>query len=193
MTDDIVHEATYPHPPSAVWKALTTREALRAWLMDNTFEEARVGHTFRFMDKPKKIVGWDGITECEVLEAVPERRLVFAFGTGRDEPTRSARGPASTLPGGAGRDGFPATRVAWTLEPTPEGGTRVRFRHDGFTGFKGWMMRQGMNQGWGRMHRHAIPYVLDEMARGRMPTQETTRAEAKRRTRSEHAARRAQP
>ena len=173
MTDDIVHEATYPHPPSAVWKALTTREALRAWLMDNTFEEARVGHAFRFMDKPKKIVGWDGITECEVLEAVPERRLVVAFGPGRDS--------------------FPATRVAWTLEPTPEGGTRVRFRHDGFTGLKGWMMRQGMDQGWGRMHRHAIPYVLDEMAHGRMPTQEATRAEAKRRTRSDHAARRAQP
>lgn len=172
MVDDIAHEATYPHPPAAVWKALTTREAIRAWLMDNTFEEARVGHAFRFMDKPKKLVGWDGVTECEVVEAVPERRLVLRFGDGSG--------------------GFPPTRVVWELEPAPEG-TRVRFRHEGFTGFKGWMMRQGMAHGWAGIVERGLPYVVGQMAQGRVPTKAETREAARKARTEQHAARRAQP
>jgi uncharacterized protein YndB with AHSA1/START domain len=173
MVDDISYESTYPHPPVEVWKALTTREAIRAWLMDNTFQEARVGHRFRFTDKPKKVVGWDGVTECEVVEVVPERRLVLRFGDGTG--------------------GFPETRVAWDLEPAA-GGTRVRFRHEGFTGFKGWMMRQGMDRGWGRIVQHGLPFVLAAMREGAVPTREATRAAAKQGVRTEHhAARRAQP
>lgn len=165
MTDDIVHETTYPHPPEAVWRALTTPEALGAWLMATDFQEATVGHRFQFRDKPKKVVGWDGITECEVLEAVPPQRFVFRFG-------------------GAGHGD---TFVSWDLEPVAEG-TRVRFRHWGFTGFKGWLMRQGMNQGWGAMVRHAIPFVIGEMLRGRMPSREETRAAGKKGVRTEHQA-----
>jgi uncharacterized protein YndB with AHSA1/START domain len=168
MTEDIVHEATYPHPPDLVWRALTTQDALRAWLMDNTLEKAEVGHRFRFMDKPKRIVGWDGVTECEVVEAAPPRRLVIRFGI----------------------DDGPTT-VTFDLEPTPEGGTRLRFRHEGFSGAKGWLMRQGMNQGWGGMVRHSIPFVLDRLTRGEVPTREETTAIRKSGLRTEHAARRA--
>lgn len=168
MIEDIAHEATYPHPPEAVWRALTTPAALRSWLMDNDFAEARVGHRFRFMDKPKKIVGWDGIVHCEVLEADAPRRFVLRFG---DDT------------GGA-----PTTRVEWALEPTSEGGTRLRFRHSGFSGIKGWMMRQGMNQGWGSMIRHAIPFVVHEMLAGRIPTQAETREVAKKGFRADHHA-----
>src|SRR5688572_1935374 len=98
MTEDIVHEATYPYPPATVWRAITTPQALNSWLMQNDFQGPTVGHKFQFRDKPKKVVGWDGVTDCEVLEVVPERRFVIAFGTGRD--------------------GFPATRVAFELEPS---------------------------------------------------------------------------
>lgn len=171
MTDDIVYEATYPHPPAAVWRALTTPAAMGAWLMDTDFREATVGHRFQFRDKPKKVLGWNGITDCEVLEVVPERRFVFAFGANQDQ--------------------FPLTRIFWELEPLDEGrATRVRFRHSGFTGVKGWLMRAGMNHGWAAIVRHAIPYVMTQLDQGRVPPREEVREVAKQRTReARHGAR----
>ena len=166
MTEDIVYEATYPHAPAEVWRALTG--SMGAWFMDTDFRAAEVGHRFQLRDKPKKVLGWDGVTDCEVLEAVPERRLVFSFG--------------------AAQGGFPVTRIEWDLEPVA-GGTRLRFRHTGFTGVKGWLMRQGMNRGWAAIVRHAIRYVVAETsARGAAPTQAETRAHAKAATRAEHGA-----
>ena len=173
MVDDIAHEATYPHPPEKVWKALTTPEAVGAWLMENTMREATPGHRFEFRDKPKPVVGWDGRTACEILEVDPPRRLVIRFGDGTG--------------------GFPVTRLVFDLQPTPEGGTRLRFRHEGFTGFKGWLMRKGMDQGWRGIVRYAIPLVVADLDRGATPVRESVRAEAKRARRAEHAARRAQP
>lgn len=162
MTDDIVHEATYPYPPAEVWRALTSREAMSAWLMQTTFDEAKVGHRFEFRDKPR--LGWSGVTECEVLEVVPERRLVFSFAAQEDK-------------------GSP-TRVEWDLAAVP-GGTRLRLRHSGFTGFKGWMMRAGMNNGWGAIVRHAIPFVVARMRAGSVPSREETREVKKRGWRGE--------
>lgn len=170
MTDDIVHEATYPYPPEAVWKALTTREAVSAWLMETTFQEATVGHRFQFRDKPRP--GWSGVTNCEILEADAPRRLVYSFG--------------------APEDGSPMTRVAWELEPVA-GGTRLRLRHGGFTGFKGWLMRQGMKHGWGRIVRHGIPFVIGRMAGGSIPSRAETKEVAKRGARADHATSRPQP
>lgn len=173
MTEDIVHEATYPYPPEAVWRALTTREALSAWLMETDFREPTVGHKFQFRDKPRKIVGWDGVTDCEVIEADPPRRFAYRFG--------------------AAGDASPPTTVIWELEPTPEGGTRLRFRHTGFTGVKGWLMRQGMNHGWGGMVRHGIPYVVSRMQEGIVPPRAEVTAVRKSGARTDHAASRAQP
>lgn len=165
MVEDIVHEATYPYPPAEVWRALTRRETMRAWLMETTFDEARVGHRFEFRDEPR--VGWSGVTKCEVLEAVPERRLVFSFQAQED----------------AGRP----TTVAFDLEPAGDG-TRVRLRHSGFTGFKGWMMRAGMNGGWGAILRHAVPFVIERVREGRVPTREETKEVRKRGWRAERSA-----
>ena len=167
MTEDIVHEATYPLPPAAVWRAIATPEGLNAWLMENDFREAVVGHRFAFRDKPKKVVGWDGISRCEVIEVTPERRLAIRFGIEDDA--------------------YAATIVSWDLEPVPEG-TRLRFRHAGFLGFKGWLMRQGMNGGWGAMVRHAIPFVAAELQRGRVPTREETSRVRKQGLRVDHQA-----
>ena len=168
MTENIVHEATHPFPPADVRRALTTPAAMGAWLTETTFQEATVGHRFEFRDKPKKVVGWNGVTRCEVPEVVPERRFVIRFGDGEQ--------------------GFAPTRVVWELEPAPEG-TRVRLRHEGFMGLKGWLMRQGMNQGWGAIVRHAVPFVATAMARGAMPTREETRAASKAGFRADHRAR----
>ena len=170
MTQDIVHQATYPYPPADVWRALVNPEAMGAWLMENDFREPVVGHRFAFRDKPKKVVGWDGISRCEVLEVVPERRFVLAFAI----------------------EGDASTRVAWELEPTSTGGTRLTLRHSGFVGLKGWLMRAGMNQGWGAIVRHAIPFVVHGMRAGRVPSREETRAMAKKGFRADHVAAKAQ-
>lgn len=155
MTDDIVLEAVYPHPPSIVWRAIATKEGLDAWLMSNDFEGATLGHRFELRDKPRP--GFKGVMKCEIIDVQPERRLSFRFGDG----------------GG----GMADTTLTWELEPVA-GGTRVRFRHAGFTGLKGWLMRAGMVRGWTPMVRWAMPFLLGEMAAGRTPTQAETRAMA---------------
>lgn len=149
MIADIVHEATYPQPPEVVWRALATPEALGAWLMQTDFREARAGHRFRFTDRPRPF--WDGICECEVAEAEEPRRFALRWGLNQK--------------------GAPST-VSWTLSPTPDGGTRVAFRHGGLHGFMGWMMKKGMDQGWRRMLERSIPVVIAAVAEGRTPSRE---------------------
>ena len=51
MKADIDATVVYPHPPDRVWTALTSSEALAAWLMPNDFE-ARAGHQFTFRTRP---------------------------------------------------------------------------------------------------------------------------------------------
>ena len=66
----VIHEARYPHPPERVWRALTDRSELAAWLMPNDFSP-REGARFRFDARPAHAEPF----ECEVLEIDPPRRL----------------------------------------------------------------------------------------------------------------------
>ena len=157
MSDDIVQEATYPYPPAVVWRALTDPAAISSWLMETDFREAKVGHRFQFRDRPR--MGWSGVTDCEVIEVVPGKRFVYRFGDAAE--------------------GFPATRVTWELEPVGAASTRVRFRHSGFTGMKGWLMRAGMKNGWWRIVQRSIPYVIAQQEAGRTPPRAETKAHAK--------------
>lgn len=143
MADDIVHEATYPYSPEAVWRTIATKEGLDAWMMDNDFVEAKPGHRFTFRDRPRPF--WDGVCPCEVVEADAPRRLALRWNT---------------------RDRHPST-VSFTLTPTKDGGTRLLFRHSGLTGFMGLVMKKGMDKGWATMVRHSIPYVAARLAEGR--------------------------
>lgn len=65
-----------PHPPSAVWEALTRSDRLAQWLMPNDFA-CEVGHRFT-LD-----TGDWGTTHCEVLEVEPERLLRYSW---RNDP-----------------------------------------------------------------------------------------------------------
>ncbi len=38
MIQGVKLEFFYPHPPERVWKALTDRRVLAAWMMENDFE-----------------------------------------------------------------------------------------------------------------------------------------------------------
>ena len=76
MKRDLRFEVFYPHAPELVWRALTEREALKEWLMENDFEP-KVGHDFQFRAPPQR--GWSGIVNCRVLECEPPKRLSYRW------------------------------------------------------------------------------------------------------------------
>ena len=124
-TKSIVVEREMPHAPEKIWRALTNPALIADWLMANDFE-AEVGRRFQFRAQP--VPGWSGITNCEVRELDPPRRLVYSWGDGSES------------------DSGLRTLVAWTLTPTG-GGTLVRMEQSGFrpedeAGYR------GMSGGW---------------------------------------------
>jgi uncharacterized protein YndB with AHSA1/START domain len=71
-TESIIVDQFIPRPPSTVWEAITTPELLAEWWVPGNIEP-RVGHRF-LLEMP----GW-GNVECEILESVPNERLVYTF------------------------------------------------------------------------------------------------------------------
>jgi uncharacterized protein YndB with AHSA1/START domain len=145
VTKTLRKEAFYPHPVEDVWTALTEPRALAEWLMPNNFEPV-VGHVFRFHVDP--MPGFSGISECEVLEVEPPRRLVYTWTVlpKRQDAPRPA----------------PMTLV-WTLEPAP-GGTHLVLEQRGLESLSLWW-RFSMKTGWGRMLRTLLPKVLGHVRR----------------------------
>jgi uncharacterized protein YndB with AHSA1/START domain len=133
ITRDIVVEGVLPHAPETVWKLLTTADLIGRWLMPNDFAP-EVGRRFNFQTKP--IADWDGVVHCEVLEIVPNRRLVYSWKGG--SPANSKYG--STLD----------SLVTWTLTPVA-GGTRLRLVHAGFRSPDNDFAFDAMSSGWGRI------------------------------------------
>jgi uncharacterized protein YndB with AHSA1/START domain len=125
-TRNIVVERTMPHPPEKVWRAMTQPELLGQWLMKNDFAPV-IGHRFNFRAEP--VNGWNGVTDCEVLEIEPPARLVYSWNASGDQAATGIK-----------------SLVTWTLTPV-EGGTRVHMEHAGFRpqdeGFY-----QGASHGW---------------------------------------------
>ena len=127
-TRSILVEREMPHPPEKIWRALTTPALIEDWLMANDFAP-ELGHRFQFRATP--VPGWSGITNCEVTELDPPRRLAYAWGDGRESESGLK------------------TIVTWTLTPTA-GGTLVRMEQSGFRpedegGY------QAMRGGWPRI------------------------------------------
>jgi len=125
----IVVERLMPHPPEKIWRALTQPALIQTWLMQNDFEP-RVGHRFNFRATP--IMGWNGVTDCEVLVVEPPLRLVYSWNASGDQAA----------------DGL-KTIVTWTLTPGA-GATHVRMEQTGFrpqddAGYR------GMGGGWPRI------------------------------------------
>lgn len=118
-----------PQSPEIVWHYLTTAELIKEWLMENDFKPV-VGHKFNFRIMPLKVFGFDGIVHCEVLELVPNKKLVYSWKGGNN-----------------GKINLDSV-VTWTL--TPDGkGTLLRLEHKGFKGLKNLMAYASMNSGWG--------------------------------------------
>lgn len=145
MTKTLQREYVYPHDsPQRVWVALTDPRALAEWLMPNTFKPV-VGHKFIFQTDPTPICGH--LTECEVIECDPPRRLSYTWTHCPNDASKPKLGPM---------------KVTWEL--SPEGsGTRLRFTHDGLEKIP-WYMGLMMKFGWGTMHKRWIPRVVRNVA-----------------------------
>jgi uncharacterized protein YndB with AHSA1/START domain len=74
----------YAHPPSAVWKALTTPELHAKWWAAGDVRPV-VGHRFTLDMGP-----W-GQQPCEVVAVEPERLLQYRFATGTLDTTLTWR------------------------------------------------------------------------------------------------------
>ncbi len=131
-TQDIVVDEVFPHAPETIWKTLTTGELIARWLMmaPTGFEPVKGKH-FTFQTKPAG--AWDGIIHCQVLEVMPNERLVYAWKGGHEENV----GYGSPLD----------TVVTWILSRT-ENGTRLRLVHSGFVTPKNDSALKTMGEGW---------------------------------------------
>ena len=114
-TQRIVVDEVFPHAPATIWRTLTTGDLIGRWLMAPTGFEPVRGKRFTFQTRPAG--AWNGVIQCEVLEAIPNERLVYSWKSG-DE-------------GNVGYGSRLDTVVTWTLTQV-DGGTRLRLVHAGF-------------------------------------------------------------
>jgi uncharacterized protein YndB with AHSA1/START domain len=139
--ESIVVENDLPDPPERVWRALTDPSLLEAWLMPNNIR-AEVGARFQFRTAPAP--GRSGIVECEVLEVVPHRLLVYSW-RGGSKATGSYGHELDTV-------------VTWRLTPIANGGTRLYLEHSGFDPDS--LAFKAMGQGWKGKVSEKIRQVL---------------------------------
>jgi len=77
MKFEVSVERKYPHPISAVWKGLTTNEAISEWLLKTTNFEPTVGHHFQMTCIDN--TGHLDIYRCQVLTVEPPHRMVWSW------------------------------------------------------------------------------------------------------------------
>lgn len=130
-TRDLVVEAVFPHAPETLWKTLTTGELIGRWLMMPTGFASVTGTRFTFQTRPAG--AWDGVIHCQVLEAIPNHRLVYSWKGGHE--------------GNAGYGSLLDTVVSWTLSRTATG-TRLRLVHAGFVVPRNASALKTMGNGW---------------------------------------------
>ena len=135
---EIVFEEDFPNRPSTIWRALTAGPLIKRWLgMEPTGFAPIVGTQFTYRTDPAG--AWDRTIRCEVLEALPEERLVYSWRSG----------DAANVGYGAPLD----TRVTFTLTPIA-GGTRLRLVHSGFRLPQNAVAYENMGEGWAKCARN---------------------------------------
>jgi uncharacterized protein YndB with AHSA1/START domain len=131
-TQDIIVEEVLPHTPETIWKTLTTPQLIGRWLHMTPTGFAPVKGT-RFTYQTTPAGAWDGVIRCEVLEVVPNQRLVYSWKGGHE----TNAGYGSRLD----------TVVTLTLSRV-EAGTRLRVVHSGFMLPHNEMAFRNMSGGW---------------------------------------------
>jgi uncharacterized protein YndB with AHSA1/START domain len=107
MTQTVVVERDFPHPPDRLWRALTQPHLMAEWLMKTDFRPD-VGHLFTLTGD------WGGVLDCTVLTVHPERELSYTWNFAHDDPAYRLE-----------------SVVTFTLTPTAAG-TRLRMEQAGF-------------------------------------------------------------
>jgi uncharacterized protein YndB with AHSA1/START domain len=133
----IIVDEVFPHALESIWKVLTTGELIARWLMPAEGFEAVKGNRFTYKTTPAG--AWDGTIHCEILEVVPNERLVYSWKGGHEDNV----GYGSRLD----------TVVTWTLSRA-ENGTRVRVVHSGFVLPKNDTAYRNMSDGWTKVVRN---------------------------------------
>jgi uncharacterized protein YndB with AHSA1/START domain len=149
MAKTLKFEWFFPHDKEVVWECLTTPELITKWLMANDFAP-RVGHKFKFRSKPQP--GWSGIVYCEVLEVVPNKRLSYSWKSGSSPEKINM-----------------STIVTWTLTEQANG-TKLNLVHDGFAGFRGYMISKMMGKGWNSHIAKKFAETVEEISKKRSKT-----------------------
>lgn len=136
-TQDIVVDEVFPHAPKTIWKTLTSGALIARWIeMTPTGFEPVTGNRFTFQTTPGG--AWDGVIHCEVLEVIPNERLVFSWKSGNE--------------GTVGYGSRVDTIVTFTLAEV-ENGTRLRLVHSGFVLPKNETAFRNMGEGWKKVVR----------------------------------------
>jgi uncharacterized protein YndB with AHSA1/START domain len=148
----------YAYPVTRVWRALTDSDLVPLWTATGAGGRPEgfapvPGTRFRFVAKPKP--GWNGIVNCEVIEAREPTLLRYTW----------------TDDGGGD-----TTVVTYRLEPAGDG-TRFTYEHTGFTGIGGLFMAQLLGRVRRKMLSEGLPAVLADMGDdGRLRPGSTLRA-----------------
>ena len=145
---EIVVDEVFPHPPERIWKTLTTGELISRWLMPTTGFEAVKGKRFTFQTTPAG--AWDGIIQCQILEVMPNERLVYTWKSGYE----------GNIGYGAALD----TVVTWTLSKVANG-TRLRLVHSGFALPKNDSAFKNLSDGWKKVVRNLDTIAAEQADR----------------------------
>jgi len=134
----------YPYPVALVWRALTDPDVVPRWTVTGAGGRPEgfapvAGTRFRLVAKPK--LGWNGIVDCEVLEAREPTLLRYSW-----------------TDGGGGE----TTEVTYRLEAAGDG-TRFTYEHTGFTGVGGLFMSRLLGHVRRRMLDEGLPPVLADL------------------------------
>jgi len=148
-TQSIVVDQVFPHAPEKIWKVLTTGTLIGRWLMEPAGFAAVKGTRFTYKTKPAG--AWDGTIHCQVLEVVPNERLVYSW----------AGGHAGNVGYGAPLD----TVVTFTLSQVA-GGTRLRLIHAGFVSPRNDSALTTMGAGWKKVVKDLGALVSGDAAEG---------------------------
>ena len=129
MNKSIRHRTFFNQPPARVWEFLTQPELLGQWLMKNDIQPV-IGHHFTFRSQAYPAIDFDGNVYCEILEIVPEKKIVYTWRCGPE-------------PGKITLD----STVSWMPIPKNQG-TELLLEQTGFKGPENLSIFEAMNQGW---------------------------------------------
>ncbi|MCH8231255.1 MAG: SRPBCC domain-containing protein [Bacteroidetes bacterium] len=110
--NNIRKKRTFTQPVREVWGAISKRQKLEEWFLENTFSTVE-GKAFEFFDKPGE--KWKGVYQCEILSVQPPYNLAYTWAHNKLKFT---------------------TYVWWRLD-TLNGNTVLELEHSGFKGLSG--------------------------------------------------------